>query len=153
MPTTTTNTWTWPTPRPTTASPPINQWTPPHHPATPHRHQPSPSPTMPLQHWPLPPKLNIPMAMLRAWESAHRNFHMQAEASLGSAHFKKPPTYLPNKGNSSASTLHSDIKSLPRLQLFRLPDTSGAPTQVTDATPERSTSTPRRPPPLWQVHQ
>ena len=84
--------------------------------------------------------------MLKEWESAHRNFHMQAEASLGFAHSKKPPIYSPNKANSSAPTLHSDIKSLPRLQLSRPPDTSGAPTQVTDAKPEHYISTPRRPP-------
>ena len=82
--------------------------------------------------------------MLKEWESAHRKFHMQAEASLGSALSKTPPIYSPNKVNSSASTLPSDIKSLPRLQLSRPPDTSGAPTQVTAARPERSISTPRR---------
>ena len=84
--------------------------------------------------------------MPKEWESAHRNFHMQAEASLGFAHSKKPPIYSPSKANSSAPTLHSDIKSLPRLQPSRPPDTSGAPTQVTDAKPERYFSTPRRPP-------
>ena len=146
MPTTTTNNWTRPPPRPTTASPSITQWPPPHPPANPHRHQLSPSPTIPHQHWPLQPKLNTPTDMMKEWESAHRNFHMQAEASMGFAHFQKPPIYSPSKVNSSASTLHSDTKSLPRPQLSRPLDTSGAPTQVTDARPERSTSTPKKPP-------
>ena len=147
MPTTKTNNWTFSPPRSTTASPPpINQWPPPHPPATSHHHQTSPSPTIPLQHWPLPPKLNIPTDTQKEWESAHRNSHTQAEASTGSAHTQQPPIYSPNKVNSSASTLLSDIKSQPRLQLSHLPDTSGAQTQAIDAMPERSTSTPRTPP-------
>ena len=152
MPTLTTNNWTRPPPRPTTASPSINQWPPPHPPANPHRHQPSPSPTIPLQHWPLPPKLNIPTDMMKEWESAHRNFHMQAEASMGFAHSKKPPSirqarsiHLRLRYPATPNLCH-DRNSL-ALQI-PLEHQHRQPTQCPSALLRRPGS-----PPLRQVHQ
>ena len=108
-------------------------------------HQPSLTPTRPLQRWTFPPKWNIHTDTLKEWESAHRNSHTQAKDSTDSAHTQQPPIYSPKKDNSSASTPHSDNKSQPQLQPSHPPDTYGAPTPVTDAMPERSTLMPRTP--------
>ena len=113
-------------------------------PTTPHQ-QTSPSPIIPLQLWPLPPKLNIHTELMREWESAHRNSHTQAKDSMDSALTQQPLTYLPNKDSSSASTLLSATKSPPRLQLSHPLSTFGAQTPGTDAMPERSILMPRTP--------